>query len=281
MELKIIKTGNFKLDGGAMFGVVPRSMWSKLNPPDENNLCTWSMNSLLVIQDKRVILIDTGMGDKQDDKFRSHFYPHGDDNLLSSLSAHGVGIDEVTDVILTHLHFDHCGGAVYRDDLGKHHPQFPKAKYWTHSKHWDWAMHPNDREKASFLKENFEVLASENQLSFLDLENFDLSSVTFDFVQGHTEQLSVVNIDYRGQEVIFASDLMPSSYHIPMPYVMGYDIRPLDTLKEKEKLYQRVLKNQSILFFQHDPVYQAGRLKLDDRNRVVIDYRADLSEFIS
>lgn len=271
MKIHSIDTGLFKLDGGAMFGVVPKTMWSKLNPPDNNNMCTWAMRCLLIEKDNRLILIDTGMGSKQDDKFRSHFHPHGDGDLVKSIEAKGYGIQQVTDVILTHLHFDHCGGAIYRNQEGKLVPQFPNAKYWSHQTHWEWALKPNDREKASFLKDNILPIQESGQLHFLEENSFREQGISFDFAFGHTEAMTIPYIDYNGQTIVFAADLMPSSFHIPMPYVMAYDIRPLDTLHEREKLYAKVLEKKALIFFEHDPVNELGSLKLNESGRVVLD----------
>jgi glyoxylase-like metal-dependent hydrolase (beta-lactamase superfamily II) len=263
--------------GGAMFGVVPKTMWSKLNPPDANNLCTWAMRCMLIESGSKLILIDTGMGSKQDEKFRSHFHPHGEGNLVSSIQSKGYSIEDVTDVILTHLHFDHCGGAIYRNE-DKLIPQFNNARYWTHEDHLDWALTPNDREKASFLKENILPIQESGQLTFLQEDSFKNWGITFDFVYGHTEAMAIPYIDYNGKTIIFAADLMPSSYHIPMPFVMAYDIRPLETLSEREKLYQNVLDKNGFIFFEHDPVNELGSLKKNDHGRIVIDQLAKISD---
>ena len=244
-----------------MFGVVPKTMWSKLNPPDQNNLCTWSMRCLLVEEKDKLILIDTGMGDKQDDKFRSHFHPHGEYNLLDSIKKSGFSPDEITDVILTHLHFDHCGGAIIRDKSGTLLPQFPRAKYWSKKTHWEWALKPNARERASFLTENILPIQEHGLLNFIEEHSFANYGITFDHVYGHTEAMSIPYIDYNGTKIIFAADLMPSSFHIPLPYVMSYDLRPLSTLDERKRLYENVLSENAILFFEHDPVHQMATLK--------------------
>jgi glyoxylase-like metal-dependent hydrolase (beta-lactamase superfamily II) len=277
MQIHSIDAGLFKLDGGAMFGVVPKTMWSKLNPPDANNLCTWAMRCMLIESGSKLILIDTGMGSKQDEKFRSHFHPHGEGNLVSSIQSKGYSIEDVTDVILTHLHFDHCGGAIYRNE-DKLIPQFNNARYWTHEDHLDWALTPNDREKASFLKENILPIQESGQLTFLQEDSFKNWGITFDFVYGHTEAMAIPYIDYNGKTIIFAADLMPSSYHIPMPFVMAYDIRPLETLSEREKLYQNVLDKNGFIFFEHDPVNELGSLKKNDHGRIVIDQLAKISD---
>lgn len=277
MKLHSIDTGLFKLDGGAMFGVVPKTMWSKLNPPDANNLCTWAMRCLLIEHRDKLILIDTGMGKKQDEKFRSHFHPHGEGDLVQSIITKGYSPEQITDVILTHLHFDHCGGAIVKDG-DRLTPQFKNATYWSHEAHWSWALTPNDREKASFLKENILPIQENGQLSFLTESSFQDYGIQFDFVYGHTEAMTIPYIDYNGQTIVFAADLMPSSYHIPMPYVMAYDIRPLNTLDEREKLYQKVLDKNAMIFFEHDPVHELANLKKNEHGRIVLDQIIKISE---
>jgi len=252
-------------------------MWSKLNPPDENNMCTWAMRCLLLETQNRLVLIDTGMGEKQDDKFRSHFFPHGDDNLIKSIQSKGYSADDITDVILTHLHFDHCGGAIVRqgDTLL---PQFSKARYWSQEDHWNWALKPNDREKASFLKENILPIQESGQMSFLNENSFEDVGITFDFVYGHTEAMTIPFIEYQGRTIVFAADLMPSSFHIPMPYVMAYDLRPLDTLNEREQLYQKVLDSNAFIFFEHDPMNEMGTIKKNEAGRVILDQTMRLKD---
>lgn len=252
MKLYTINTGFFKLDGGAMFGVVPKTMWQKLNPPDENNMCTWAMRCLLVEIQDRLILIDTGMGNKQDEKFRSHFHPHGEDSLEKSIRAKGFELGDVTDVILTHLHFDHCGGAVCRNSDGILAPTFPNADYWSSYEHWKWAIHPNPREKASFLKENFMTLQESGQLKFIEQEEFGLDDIETEFVHGHTESMIIVHVYKRKKTLSYVADLIPSRHHIKMPYVMSYDVRPLETMKEKAILLEKAYENDHILFFEHD-----------------------------
>ena len=230
MKISVINTGYFKLDGGAMFGVVPKKLWSRLEQPDENNLCTWAMRCLLVQTEGRNILIDTGIGDKQSEKFFSHFHPHGEETLLGSIQEQGLKASDITDVFLTHLHFDHVGGAVYRDEKGALLPTFPNATYWTNQAHYDWAYTPNDREKASFLQENFVPLKEQGILKMLPsaphdkviswLEGFDLG-----YAYGHTEALMTPRLRYQDKTIIYCADLLPSPSHIPMPYVMGYDVR--------------------------------------------------------
>jgi len=253
MNLHTIETGLFKLDGGAMFGVVPKSIWQKSNPADGNNMCTWAMRCLLVEDGDRLILIDTGIGDKQEEKFFSHFYLHGEDTLEKSLALQGFGKDDITDVFLTHLHFDHCGGAIIRDQE-KLIPAFRNANYWSNEKHWDWAVHPNDREKASFLKENILPIQESGQLKFVeDKEGVQFSNdfqVRFAF--GHTDAMMLPQLTYKGRTIIYAADLLPSTGHLPLPYVMSYDMFPLQTLKEKKSFLEEAAANDYVLYLEHD-----------------------------
>jgi len=255
MNLHTIETGLFKLDGGAMFGVVPKSIWQKSNPADENNMCTWAMRCLLVEDGDKLILIDTGIGDKQEQKFFSHFYLHGEDTLENSLALKGFSKDDITDVFLTHLHFDHCGGAIIRNQ-DKLVPAFNNATYWSNEKHWEWAVNPNDREKASFLKENILPLQESGQLKFLaDQEGIrfnDDFKVRFAF--GHTDAMMLPQLNYKGRTIIYAADLLPSTGHIPLPYVMSYDMFPLQTLLEKKIFLEEAAANDFILYLEHDPV---------------------------
>ncbi|MEP7079128.1 MAG: MBL fold metallo-hydrolase [Ginsengibacter sp.] len=265
MKLYTINTGHFKLDGGAMFGVVPKSMWQKLNTPDENNLCNWAMRCLLVETDGRLILIDNGIGDKQDAKFLSHYYLNGDDTLDKSLAEHGFLKDDITDVFLTHLHFDHCGGSIVRkgDQLL---PAFKNAKYWSNENHWKWAIEPNDREKASFLKENILPIQESGQLNFVSAsdKNF-IDNFSVKLVNGHTESMMLPQIKYKDKTIIYMADLLPSMAHIPIPYVMAYDTRPLETLKEKKSFLKEALENDYILFFEHDPKIECCDLVLTEK----------------
>lgn len=271
-SINYIETGFFKLDGGAMFGVVPKSMWSKLNPPDENNMCTWAMRCLLLQTTDRKILIDTGMGDKQDAKFRSHFHPHGEHNLHDSLYHIGVKPSEITDVLLTHLHFDHCGGAVTKTDSGELCPTFANAKYWIDERHYHWALNPNEREQASFLKENFVPLMDHGVLHFIDVKN-ELwpTEITVDYCYGHTEAMAIYSFEYQNNTYKYCADLLPSSFHLSIPFIMAYDLRPLESLQEKKTLLFEAIEHQHVLILEHDPKTRACTIKRSETGKIVVD----------
>ncbi|TAF34063.1 MAG: MBL fold metallo-hydrolase [Cytophagales bacterium] len=270
MNLHVIHAGNFKLDGGAMFGVVPKVMWNKLNPADENNMCTWALRCLLIEDGKRLILIDTGAGDKQDAKFKGHFYLSGEKLLENALKAKGFSPDDITDVFLTHLHFDHCGGAVTRRSDGQLVPTFKNAVYWSNTAHWDWALKPNAREKASFLQENIKPIQESGQLQFISAETpFPHASLQVEFLDGHTEKQMIPIIPYKNHHLVFAADLFPSIHHVRMPYVMSYDLRPLLTLQEKEKILKKAVQNDWLLFFEHDHANECASVTQTEAGIVV------------
>ena len=273
MVVKIIHGGYFKLDGGAMYGVVPKKMWHKLNPPDENNMCTWAMRCLIAEEDNRVMLFDTGMGDKQDEKFKSHFEPHGPHSLLASIAQAGYALEEITDVFLTHLHFDHCGGALYIKEDGTIAPLFPNATYWTNEEHLNSALNPNPREKASFLKENIVPLAEHKVLKHIPVERgiHFTQNIKVDFYYGHTTAMMVPTLHLaNGNKLVFPADLLPSSSHVRMPYVMSYDINPLTTLNEKEIFYEKSLSPDTYFVFEHDKDISIGQLQKNEKGRYSI-----------
>lgn len=277
MELFTVDTGFFKLDGGAMFGVVPKSIWSRTNPADENNLCTWAMRCLLVSEGNRLVLIDNGIGDKQDARFFSHYYLHGEASLEKSLLQLGVHPTDITDVFLTHLHFDHCGGSVKYGSHGQYELTFPRAKYWTNADHWNWATKPNPREKASFLEENILPLQEHGVLDFLDLYQKSLFP-GFDFLtmDGHTDKQMLPKLQYKGRTLVFMADLLPSVGHFPLPYVMGYDTRPLLTLQEKQAFLEEAVRENYLLFFEHDASHECCTVKMTEKGvRVDQTFRLD------
>lgn len=270
MKIYPLNTGNFKLDGGAMFGVVPKSLWERTNPADANNLCEWSMRSLLIEDGNRLILIDTGIGDKQSEKFFSHYYLSGNDSLIGNLKNLGFSPNDVTDVFLTHLHFDHCGGAIqWNKERTGFEPVFKNAHYWSTDNHWQWATEPNPREKASFLSENILPIQESGQLKFVDRVG-DFTKNVFNqmdvlFVDGHTESMMIPHIQYKGKTIVYMADLLPSVGHIPLPYVMGYDTRPLITMTEKEQFLKTACDNNYILFLEHDSVNECCTLQMTDK----------------
>ena len=277
MKLHVINTGLFKLDGGAMFGVVPKSIWQKTNPADANNMCTWAMRCLLIEDGNQLILIDNGMGDKQDARFFSHYYLHGDDSLLSSLKKAGFSPDDVTDIFLTHLHFDHCGGGVKKEG-DKLLLAFRNARYWSNANHWKWATQPNAREKASFLSENILPMQESGHLNFID-EAGPSSFRQFEifYASGHTDKMMVPKIKHKGKVICFVADLIPSTSHIPLPYVMGYDTRPLITMTEKEVFLKEAADSGHILFFEHDSMSECCTVKHTEKG-VRLDKTFALSE---
>ncbi len=266
MKLYSINAGHFKLDGGAMFGVVPKSMWNKANPADDNNMCSWAMRCLLVVTGDRKILIDNGMGNKQDEKFFSHYYPHGEDSIEKGLASYGFTKVDITDVFLTHLHFDHCGGSIVRegDQLV---PNFKNALYWTNKQHWDSALAPNERERASFLKDNILPIEASGKLRFVETPDGEewIEGIRIRYVNGHTDNMMLLQIKYNNTSILFCADLVPSTAHISMPWVMAYDMRPLVTLGEKHKLLNEAVENNWTLFFEHDPKNECCSLQKSDR----------------
>jgi len=284
MKIHVINTGYFKLDGGAMFGVVPKTIWNKSNPADENNLCNWAMRCLLIEEGGKLILIDTGIGDKQDDKFFGHYYLNGTDSLERSLQAAGFSADDITDVFLTHLHFDHCGGCIRREG-DKLVPVFRNADYWSNKKHWDWAVFPNDREKASFLKENILPIQESGRLKFIETPGDEesrqvnegkaderrlatasfMENIAVRFAGGHTESMMLPQIRYKGRTIVYVADLLPSAGHLPIPYVMAYDMFPLKTLQEKKSFLREAAENNYILFFEHDPVNECCEVQATEK----------------
>lgn len=257
MKLHTIDAGHFKLDGGSMFGVVPKVLWQKLTESDENNHVPLAMRCLLIETSNRLILVDCGMGDKQDARWQRFYYRHGEEDLVGSIKKAGFDPGEITDVLLSHLHFDHCGGAVqWNSRKDGYELTFTNAHYWTHSEHWAWALNPNAREKSTFLKENLLPMQESGQLKFVDQEPFgtEIELVT---MNGHTEKMLLPKMKIGEQTVVFTADLLPTSAHVPVNYVMSYDIRPLDSMAEKEQFYAQAIAENWILFSDHDPVYEA------------------------
>ena len=258
MKIYPIEAGNFKLDGGAMFGVVPKTIWHKTNPADENNLIDIAARCLLIEEGNRLILIDNGMGDKQSEKFFGYYSLWGNHSIDNSLQKYGFHRDDITDVFMTHLHFDHCGGSViWNKDKTGYEVAFKNAKFWSNKNHWDWATNPNSREKASFLKENILPMQESGQLHFIEKGNSDWlksSEMNFDifFADGHTEKMMIPKIQYQDKTICFMADLLPTAGHLPLPYVMGYDTRPLLTLPEKEKFLREAAQKNYFLWLEHD-----------------------------
>lgn len=280
MKLYPIETGNLKLDGGAMFGVVPKVLWQKVYPSDENNLCNWSMRCLLVVDGGRKILIDNGIGDKQDENWLKHYYLNGDTTLESSLEKIGFTPADITDVILTHMHFDHCGGSVkWNKDKTGYELAFPNAKYWTSKQQFDWATNPNRKEKASFLKENILPIQESGHLELIEKEGEYIPGITFKMYHGHTEGQVIPHIRYNGKIVVFMADLMPSAAHIPMAWIMAYDTKPLQTLEDRERFYAEALDNDYVLFLEHDLYNEACALE-DTPKGVKVKAKGKLADFI-
>jgi glyoxylase-like metal-dependent hydrolase (beta-lactamase superfamily II) len=270
MKLHTIDTGFFKLDGGAMFGVVPKSLWQRTNPADENNLCTWANRLLLIEDGKRLTLVDTALGDKQDAKFFGHYYLHGEDTLDRSLNKLGFHRNDITDVFLTHLHFDHCGGAIKRQG-DKLLPAFENARFWSNEKHWNWATNPNPREKASFLKENILPIQESGQLNFVKEGEAYSDNISIRYANGHTEAMMLPQVKYKGKTILYMADLLPSVGHIPLPYVMGYDVRPLVTMQERQDYWPEIVDEEYILLFEHDPVHECCTLQHTEKGIRVKD----------
>lgn len=269
MKLTVIHTGNFKLDGGAMFGVVPKTIWNKLNPADEFNLCNWAMRCLLIETDNRKILIDTGIGNKQSEKFYSHYYLNGDFGLKSSLNQQNISPEEITDVILTHLHFDHCGGAIEVDQItGDYKLAFPNASFYLTEKHWNHANNPNPREKASFLPENFQLLKSSGRLNFLNEGDMLFDVIEVLVFDGHTLGMICPLIHLpKGKKLLYGADLFPSSAHIPVNYVMGYDIQPLKTMEERTRINERAFNDNWYYFYEHDLNYEISKVSKNEKGQ--------------
>jgi glyoxylase-like metal-dependent hydrolase (beta-lactamase superfamily II) len=265
MKLHVINAGFFKLDGGAMFGVVPKSIWQKFNPPDDNNLCEWAMRCLLIENGQKRILIDNGIGDKQDEKFFRHYYLHGETNIAKALNVAGSSVNDITDMFLTHLHFDHCGGGVVRTGE-KFDLTFRNARYWSNADHWKWAIQPNAREKASFMSENIAPMKESGNLNFVNLDKpSPFAEFTIFTASGHTDKMMIPMIRYKERTICFMADLLPSVGHIPLPYIMGYDTRPLITLEEKERFLGEAADKQYILFLEHDPVNECCTVKRTEK----------------
>jgi glyoxylase-like metal-dependent hydrolase (beta-lactamase superfamily II) len=272
MKLFTIETGFFKLDGGAMFGVVPKSLWQRTNPADDSNLCTWAMRCLLIEDEGRLILVDNGIGDKQDEKFLSHYHLHGDDTLQSSLAKHGFTSDDITDVFLTHLHFDHCGGSIIREG-DKLVPAFKNATYWSNEQHWNWAVYPNEREKASFLKENILPIQESGRLKFIEVNDGVqfTPNIVVRFAYGHTDAMMLPQIYYKDKVILYMADLLPSVGHLPIPYVMAYDMFPLKTMSERKAIFGEAVEKDFILFLEHDPVNECCTLQQTEKGIRVKD----------
>ncbi len=278
MNLHVINTGFFKLDGGAMFGVVPKSIWQRTNPADENNLCSWAMRCLMIEDNKQLILIDNGLGNKQDAKFFSYYYLHGDDSLSKSLKMIGFNESDVTDMFLTHLHFDHCGGGVKKEGE-KLTLTFPNANYWSNRDHWLWATQPNPREKASFLSENILPMEQSGNLKWIEPITSPFTQFDIFYASGHTDKMMIPKIKYKDYTICFMADLLPSAGHVPLPYVMGYDTRPLITLEEKAFFLKEAADHGYVLFLEHDPVHECCTVKHTEKG-IRVDRTFSLKEIL-
>lgn len=279
MHLYTIDTGFFKLDGGAMFGVVPKSIWQKLNPADENNMCNWAMRCLLIEDSNRLILIDNGIGNKQSDKFFGFYYLNGDATLDLSLAKLGFHRDDITDVVLSHLHFDHCGGSIeWNKDRTKYQTAFKNATYWSNAEHWQHALDSNPREKASFLTENILPIQESGQLKFVQIGNEVAEYMKLPKVYGHTEAMMLPHIQYKGNTVVFCADLIPSIGHLPVNYVMAYDIKPLESMRDRQLFLEQAVKNEYILFFEHDPINECCTVTKNEKGQFVPDRIFKLSD---
>ncbi|MAZ55868.1 MAG: MBL fold metallo-hydrolase [Flavobacteriales bacterium] len=283
MKIHVINTGLFKLDGGAMFGVVPKTIWSKTNPTDENNMCSWAMRCLLIEFEDKKILIDTGIGNKQSDKFFQYFYLHGDDNLIDSLQKINIHPDDITHVFFTHLHFDHCGGAIKKKKITNHKDDifelvFKNAIHLTNKEHWTLANNPNEREKASFLKENFSIIKVQKKLKFIN-EGELFRNIKVRFFHGHTTAQMIPLININNKTIVFMADLLPSIGHIPLPYVMGYDTQPLITLQEKKIFLEEAANKKYILFLEHDYNYECCTVKKTEKG-IRLNQCGKLQEFL-
>ena len=271
MKIYAIEAGNFKLDGGAMFGVVPKTIWNKTNPADENNLIDIAARCMLIEDGNRLILIDTGMGDKQSEKFFSYYSLWGNDSLDKSLAKYGFNRDDITDVFMTHLHFDHCGGSVnWNADKTGYEVAFKNAKFWTNDNHWEWATKPNAREKAAFLSENILPMQESGQLNFIKRPNGDFGfseEMNFGiyYVDGHTEKMMIPHIQYQDKTIVFCADLIPTAGHLPLPYVMGYETRPLLTMPEKSKFLTTAAENNYFLWLEHDAHNQIITVEMTEK----------------
>ena len=272
MELYAIETGNFKLDGGAMFGVVPKVIWNELYPSDENNLCNWALRCLLIVDGHRKILIDSGIGDKQEEKFLKNYHLNGDDNLEKSLKKLGFSFEDITDVVLTHLHFDHCGGSIKYNCNKELVPAFPNAVYHTSKQQWDWATNPNRREKASFLDENIYLVKESGQLNLFDSDIELFTGLYAKLFNGHTDGQVIPHIEVGGRTIVFCADLFPSAAHLPMPYIMAYDTRPLLTLEERKHFFKDAIDKDYFLFFEHDLYHECCTLKETEKGVRVKDF---------